>query len=500
MVEQLGIRKGDRLIIILPRLPAWWEILLGAIRLGAIVIPCTTLLTSKDIEYRLRASRAKVFISDVVGAEKFNTISDVADVRKIVVGIGHADAKLEDWHSFHDDVEATTKLNDRFYGVQTLAKDPCIIYFTSGTSGFPKMVLHNQISYPLGSVITGRHWYRLSPGKVFWSISELGWAKAAWSTFGCWSMGATLFIQDDRGSFSPERLLYNLHKYDITTLCAPPTAFRQLVLKESLDIIQKHKPRTLECCVAAGEALNPYVINTWKQTTGLDIFEGYGQTETVLLCGNTGEWEVRPGSMGKAVPGIPLSLVDDSGNELPPDIEGNIAVRTTPRIPWMFDGYLQEDNSLVFPEVVDPKTGNRWYVTGDRATRDREGYFWFVGRADDVINTAGYRVGPFELESTLKEHPGILESAVVGTPDPERGEVVKAFIVLTDQYRTIEPAQLVKDILDFVTRNTAPYKKPREIEFVESLPKTISGKVRHVELRARERLKKAKSLETPAKL
>jgi medium-chain acyl-CoA synthetase len=204
--------------------------------------------------------------------------------------------------------------------------------------------------------------------------------------------------------------------------------------------------------------------------------------------------------MGKPMAHTPLSIIDDSGKELPPGAEGNIAVRISPGMPWMFDGYLREDNSTFVPLMADPTTGQRWYMTGDRAKKDKDGYFWFVGRADDVISTAGYRVGPFEIESSLKEHEGVVESGVVGSPDPGRGEIVKAFIVLTDEYRNREPVQLAKDIQDFVARTTAPYKKPREIEFVDSLPKTVSGKVRHVELRARERQKKAKIIEKMAKL
>ncbi|KAF8515718.1 hypothetical protein BU17DRAFT_76813 [Hysterangium stoloniferum] len=494
MSEQLAIKKGDRIIIIVPRLVEWWEILLGALRIGAVLIPCTTLLTPKDIEYRIRVSGARAFIGDESALEKFNKLNDIGRINVKVLVNTPSGRNVPGWHPYHQGLDITGQAGDHYQGPDILAKETSIIYFTSGTSGPPKMVVHNQISYPLGHVITGRHWYQLAPGKILWSLTELGWAKVAWCTFGCWSMGATLFVQDDRGAFNPATLIKTLHDYGITTFCAPPTVYRYLVLKENQKLMEKYKPSALQHCTTAGEALNPYVFETWKQMTGLEIHEGYGQTETTLVCGGITGSAIRLGSMGQAVPGVPLGVIDDAGNELPADVEGDIAICISTPFPWMFDGYLKEDGSVEVPEIVNAKTGQRWYSTGDRATRDKDGYFFFVGRADDVIKTSGYRVGPFEIESCLKEHEAVAESAVVASPDPQRGDIVKAFIVLTDLHRKSRSKDLkllANELEKFVALNTAPYKKPREIEFVDALPKTISGKVRRVELRAMEKQRKS---------
>ncbi|KIJ37553.1 hypothetical protein M422DRAFT_231592 [Sphaerobolus stellatus SS14] len=499
--ETLGITKGDRIMIMLPRVAAWWDVLLATIRIGAVIIPCTTLLTPKDIEYRLSVGHAKVFVTDKAGAMKLTKVQNKGTL-SINILVEEDGSTFPGWHSFYEGVERNTKTGDRVPNLRTTRKDPCIIYFTSGTTGYPKMVLHNHISYPLALKFHGQYWYRLSPHKVFWNLSENGWAKAAWATFGTWNMGATLFIQDDRGAFSVDNLIDTLHNFEITHLCAPPTSFRQLVLPEKLNLMTgPRKPKALTNCLAGGEALNPYVTEIWKKTMGMDIHEAYGQTETTLVCASIIGYDVRPGSMGVANPTVPFAIIDDEGNILPTNKEGNIAILTSkePRLPWLFDGYVQASGELVLPELINPKTGQRWFLSGDRAVCDEDGYYWFVGRSDDVINTAGYRVGPFEIESCLKEHPAVIESAVVTSPDKQRGEIIKAFIVLTDEYKKRLQGQgntqkaemeLAKEIENFVAENTAPYKKPREIEFVDTLPKTISGKIKRVELRATERQRK----------
>lgn len=380
----------------------------------------------------------------------------------------------------------------RYTGPQPAIKDPSVLYFTSGTTGPPKMVVHNQISYPLAHTITSKHFHRLQPGDLNWVLTEQGWAKAGWAFFGTWNCGAGLFIHDDRQAFNGRNTLDMLHDYPITTFCAPPTAYRQLVLDDMRKHISHNPPKALKHCTGAGEPLNPEVIRLWKEATGLEICDGYGQSETMLVCGNFKGNEIRPGSMGKPSPGVPLHVVDEDGKESKDDDEGDIAllVDLTEKSNFFgfFDGYLDTEGNLDRKLKSSTQEGEAWYLTGDRATRDKDGYFWFVGRSDDVINSSGYRIGPFEVESTLKLHPTVVESAVVSSPDKSRGEVVKAFIVLTDAGRKKDETQLVKELQDFCKEHAAPYKYPRKIRFVDAtfLPKTISGKIQRKKLKQME--------------
>jgi acyl-coenzyme A synthetase/AMP-(fatty) acid ligase len=380
--------------------------------------------------------------------------------------------------------QLVSEASPEFTGEKTRSDDPCLVYFTSGTVGYPKMVLHTQASYPIGHSITGKYWLDLHEGDLLWNLSETGWAKFAWSNlFGPWSQGAAMFIHDARGKYNPIETLEMLNKYPITTLCAPPTSYRMLVLDEPVKYMKANPPKALRHCVGAGEPLNPEVIKVWQDETSMTIRDGYGQTETVLLCANFPPIQVKPGSMGKPSPGFDVEVIDHDGNPLPPNKEGDIAVSVKPHRPtWIFKEYWRN------PEATEACMRGNWYITGDRAYKDEDGYFWFVGRADDVIISAGYRIGPFEVESALKEHPAVAESAVVASPDTMRGEVVKAFVILAPGY-TASP-ELASELQDHVKTVTAPYKYPREIEFVESLPKTISGKIRRVELRQMEREKK----------
>jgi acetyl-CoA synthetase/medium-chain acyl-CoA synthetase len=337
------------------------------------------------------------------------------------------------------------------------------------------MTLHTQASYGIGHLVTGKYWLDLTPNDLHWNLSDTGWAKAAYSSFfGPWIVGAVIFV-DHSSRFSARRVLELLSRYPITTLCGAPTAYRLLIQED----ISNYRFPALRQCVAAGEPLNPEVIEVWKRATELTIRDGYGQTETVLVVGNFLSMELKPGSMGKPSPGFYVSIVDDNGNELPPQVEGTVAIRVSPERPaGLFKEYWKD------PKRTQQCFLGDWYLTGDRAFRDEDGYFWFVGRADDVIISAGYRIGPFEVESALLEHPAVAESAVVGSPDRVRGQIVKAFVVLAKDY---EPSQaLAQELQEFVKERTAPYKYPREIEFVEGLPKTISGKIRRVELRERE--------------
>lgn len=481
---KLGMQQGDRVLVMLPRLPEWWESVLGMMKIGVIAIPCTTLLTPQDIQYRADVAEVQGIITDHEGAEKFDQVRNACPTIKhtILVSGENADiAGRENWTSYDT---ITADAAPEFNGPKTRSDDPCLVYFTSGTVGYPKMVLHTHASYPIGHTITAKYWLDLHEDDLHWNVSELGWAKAAWSNlFGPWLMGAAMFIQDARGKFDPFETLEMLNKYPITTFCAPPTVYRMLVLDKPLSFLKTHPLKALRHCVGAGEPLNPEVIRAWEQNTGLTIRDGYGQTETVLLCGNFPSLPVKPGSMGKPSPGFEVSVIDHDGSELPPGKEGDIAVRIKPHRPaWMFKEYWRN------PEATSHCVRGDWYITGDRAYKDEEGYFWFVGRADDVIISAGYRIGPFEVESALKEHPAVAESAVVASPDEMRGEIVKAFVILAPGYSP--SSELANELQEHVKRVTAPYKYPREIEFVESLPKTISGKIRRVELREMEQHKK----------
>lgn len=476
---QLGIKKGDRIMVMLPRVPEWWESVLGLMKLGAVPIPCTTLLTAKDIQFRAEVAEVQGFITDGEGARKFDQVRKDCPTIKYAILVN--DQPLSSWIDFH---AISAAASPEYTGHKTLSDDPCLVYFTSGTVDYPKMVLHTQASYPIGHTITGKYWLDLHEDDLHWNLSEMGWAKAAWSNlFGPWIMGAAMFMQDARGKFNPLETLELLHKYPISTLCAPPTIYRMLVLDESMAYLKANPPMALRHCVGAGEPLNPEVIKVWQEATGMTIRDGYGQTETVLICANFPPLPVKPGSMGKPSPGFDLSIIDHDGTELPPNKEGDIAVRIKPQRPrWMFKEYWRN------PDATKACIRGDWYITGDRAYKDEDGYFWFVGRADDVIISASYRIGPFEVESALKEHPAVAESAVVASPDEMRGEIVKAFVILAPGYQP--STELATELQEHVKRVTAPYKYPREIEFVESLPKTISGKIRRVELREMERKRK----------
>ncbi|AEG14810.1 Butyrate--CoA ligase [Desulfofundulus kuznetsovii DSM 6115] len=469
VLREQGVKQGDVVVVILPRLIEWWEINLACLRLGAVISPGTTQLTAKDIKYRLETAEAVCVITDNDNAPKVDEVVGECPTVKSRIIVGEP---RQGWLDYR---EAVARASDDFTTVSTRSDDDAILYFTSGTTGYPKMTVHTHASYPIGHIVTGRYWLDLRPDDLHWNLSDTGWAKAAWSSFyGPWNMGAAIFVHHT-SRFSPKKTLQLLQKYPITTLCGAPTNYRMIVLED----LSQYKFPALRHCVGAGEPLNPEVIEIWKEATGLIIRDGYGQTETVLLCGSFPCIEPRFGSMGKPSPGFDVQVIDEEGNILPPNTEGDVAVRVKPERPvGLFKEYWKN------PEKTASVYRGDWYITGDRAYRDDDGYFWFVGRADDVILAAGYRIGPFEVESALLEHPAVAESAVVSSPDEIRGEVVKAFVVLAPGYQPSD--ELVKELQEHVKKITAPYKYPRKVEFVESLPKTISGKIRRVELRERE--------------
>lgn len=465
ILGQAGVGAGDTVLILMSREIQWWELMLGCLRLGAIASPGTVQLTAKDIAYRAAASETRCVVASAGIAERVDKA--LANWHGTRVHIGGGRPGWIDYERLSETVVPDRSIAD------TAIDDDALCYFTSGTTGHPKMTIHDH-GYALAHAVTGSFWLDLGPDDLHWNLSDTGWAKAAWSSlFGPWQAGAAIFAHNS-ASFDPEAAISLLSRFPISTLCAPPTAYRMFVRTG----LESRSFPALRHCVSAGEPLNPEVMDLWQAATGLDIYDGYGQTETVLLCANR-PGAARRGSMGRPAPAFDLAVIDDAGARLPTGEEGDIALRTgDDRPPGLFKGYRGE------PERTAGVFRDSWYLTGDRAVVDEDGYFWFIGRNDDVILSSGYRIGPFEVESALFEHPAVAESAVVSSPDPVRGEVVKAFVVLTPGHAASKELETI--LQDHVKNVTAPYKYPRKIEFVASLPKTISGKIRRKELRDAE--------------
>ncbi|XP_042336819.1 acyl-coenzyme A synthetase ACSM5, mitochondrial [Sceloporus undulatus] len=466
-----GLQRGDKTITILPRVPEWWLLNVACMRTGIVFIPGTSQLTAKDIFYRLQASKAKcIVVSDTLAPTVDSIASECTFLKtKLIV----SNSSRDGWLNFKDLFQAAPAKHDC---VKTKSQDPSLIYFTSGSTGKPKMVEQSHC-FGIGFASSGRHWMNLSPSDIFWNTSDPGWVKSAWSSlFAPWLNGSCVFVHH-LPRFEPSVIANTLTRYSVTTFCTAPTAYRMLVQYN----LTRYKFMSLKHCVTGGEPLIPEVFEQWRKQTGLDIYEGYGQTETVTICANVKGMKIKVGSMGKASPPYDVQVVDDQGNIQPPGKEGEVAIKIKPKRPFcLFSQYL--DN----PEKTAATERGDFYTTGDRAIKDEEGYFWFVGRSDDVINSAGYRIGPFEVESALTEHPAVVESAVVSSPDPIRGEVVKAFVILSPAFLSRDPEKLTKELQEHVKTVTAPYKYPRKIEFVEELPKTAGGKIQRSVLRKRE--------------
>jgi len=468
----LGIVPGDPVMLVLPRITLWQAAYIGALKAGAMVIPCVSMLREKDLIYRANHSNA---VAVIAGSESAELIGDLHRQSPSIKHYLLAGSMRTGWASLR---EGMNQASPEFATVQTKASDPAICYYTSGTTKEPKAVRHGH-AYIHAHRFTGSEWLDLKPGDLHWTTSDTGWAKAAYGViFGPWMNGITTFMYN--GRFEPQKELELIERYGISTFCAPPTEFRMLV-KEDLS---RYKLPKLRHCAAAGEPLNPEVIEVWRDHYKLTIHDGYGQTETTLVAANLPGMEIRPGSMGRPFPGLDVRVVDEDLNECNRGEVGQIAVRVKPfKPPSIMLEYWKnpEENHAVFR--------GDFYLTGDQACCDRDGYLWFVGRADDVITSAGYRIGPFEVESALLEHPAVMESAVVASPDPDRGAIVKAFIRCKPGIERGDA--LARELQDHVKRVTAPYKYPREIEFVDDLPKTASGKIRRVELRKMEERRKA---------
>jgi acetyl-CoA synthetase len=469
---ELGVTKGDPVFIMLPRVPAWYAAMLGAIRIGAVVMPGTNQLTARDIAYRIKAADATVAITGGDGAQKIDAIED--ELPSLRTRIAWDAGGRDGWHDF--DAILAAAGDGETPASPTGRDDPMILFFTSGTVSYAKMVMHPQ-SYGLGHIQTARYWHDLRPGDRHWTVTDTGWAKAAWGgLFGQWHERATI-VQVALGKPDADTILSIIRDAGITSFCAPPTLYRMLVQAD----LSAYDLSGLRHCTSAGEPLNPEVIRAWKDGTGdLVVYDGYGQSETTVLVANYRCLPVRPGSMGRPVPGWTVEVLDESGAQAPDDTVGAIAVKVTdPRPVGLFDGYHRDDeaNAKAFRDG--------WYYTGDKAWRDGDGYLWFEGRDDDVITSSAYRIGPFEVESALVEHPAVVEAAVVGKDDPKRTQIVTAFVILAPGY---EAGEALASELQEHTRNlTAPYKYPREIHFVDELPKTVSGKIRRSELRERLR-------------
>jgi acetyl-CoA synthetase len=475
MMIKFGLNKGDRVLIMLPRIPEWWIFTLALIKRGAVYCPAPTMLTPKDLKYRINVAEIKMVITNEEQADKIDAIAKDCPSLSCKMTV---DGRRPGWISYPVELEYPAPVSAKLVNLSVMKKtrssDPLIIFFTSGTTGEPKMVVHDQ-SYPLGHIVTARFWHDLRPNDVHFTLSDTGWAKSAWGKlYGQWIEGAAIFVYDIRSRFNPTEILPLIEKYGITTFCCPPTIYRMLILAD----LDKFDFTELRHCVSAGEPLNPEVIKAWKDATGLTIFEGYGQTETVVCIGTFPGMTPKFGSMGKPSPGWHVELHDDNGKPVGLHEEGRIAIKMDPRPVGLFREYMdnEEENKKSFI--------NGFYYSGDKAYKDEDGYFWFIGRDDDVIKASGYRIGPFEVESALIEHPAVQEAAVVGSPDDIRGLIVKAFVILKPGFKPSEG--LVREIQNHVKKVTAPYKYPRAIEFVEALPKTVSGKIKRNELRDRE--------------
>jgi acetyl-CoA synthetase len=464
----LGAEKGDFAFVMIPRIVEWYQVLLGCTKTGVVAMPGTNLLTAKDIEYRINRADARIAIVTAEHADKVEKIWKNCPSLEHLILVG---AARDGWSSLEDMCAAVPDIVDRAALPRTSADEPMLIYFTSGTTSMPKMVERDH-AYGLAHSITGDYWMDLREDDVHWTLTDTGWAKAAWGLmYPPLLAGAAVLLYDGEG-FDADTHLKIIAEQRVTTFCAPPTIYRVLAQKD----LSGADFSSLRHCFGAGEPLNPEAMRSWKAATGCDIYDGYGQTETVNIVANFPGMEVRPGSMGRPVPGITVDIIDDDGTIVADGEVGHIGVQVTdPWPPGLFHGYFRDD------AVTAESFRNGWYYTGDTATRDADGYIWFVGRSDDIISSASYRISPFEVESALVEHEAVLESAVVAKPDEIRGEIVMAYITLAPGF---EPSdELAKDIQEFVKQLTAPYKYPRAIEFRETLPKTISGKIRRVELR-----------------
>ena len=473
--QSLGIGHGDMVMLILKRRIEFWFSIIALHKLGAVVIPATHLLTKKDIVYRCNAAGIKAIVcagEEVITDHIIEAMPNCPTLEHVIsIGPGMP----EGFKDFQEGIANAARFVKPVH--PNTNDDIMLMYFTSGTTGEPKMVAHD-FTYPLGHITTGAFWHNLHENSLHLTIADTGWGKAAWGKlYGQMISGANIFVYDHE-KFTPADILQKIQDCKITSLCAPPTIFRFLIKED----ISKYDLSSLEYCTTAGEALNYSVYETFLKITGIRLMEGFGQTETTMTLGTFPWMEPKPGSMGVPNPQYEIDLLTPDGRSAEDGEQGQIVIRTHNGKPLgLFKGYYRDEE----------RTADAWhddvYYTGDVAWRDEDGYYWFVGRADDVIKSSGYRIGPFEVESALMTHPAVVECAITGVPDEVRGQVVKATIILSKDYKGQEGPELIKELQNHVKKVTAPYKYPRVIEFVEELPKTISGKIRRVEIRSKEK-------------
>ncbi len=478
LFKEAGITKGQSVMLTLKSRFEFWFCLLGLNKIGAIPIPATHMLKPRDIVYRIKNADIKMIVC--IAEDQVPECVDEAEKnlenKKIIKAmVGGQERK--GWINFTQDLEKASEIFERPTGKHSTNNDDIsVIYFSSGTTGLPKMIVHD-FTYPLGHIITAQYWQNVIDDGLHYTVADTGWAKCLWGKiYGQWISGSAVFVYDyDR--FDAAQMLEKASKHGVTTFCAPPTIYRFLI-KEDLS---KYNFSTLKYAVTAGEPLNPEVYNKFYEFTGLKLMEGFGQTETVVSIANFSWIKPRPGSMGKPSPGYNILLMDKHGKICDVGEEGEIVIKTLDgKPPGLFRGYYKDSNKTA--EVWH----NGYYHTGDTAWKDEDGYLWFVGRNDDIIKSSGYRIGPFEVESAVISHPSVLECAITGVPHPVRGQVVKATVVLAKGYKASD--ELKKEIQNHVKNVTAPYKYPRIIEFVDELPKTISGKIRRIEIREKDKL------------
>lgn len=475
MLRAKGIGKGDMVMVVLKRHYQFWFTILALHKLGAVIIPATFLLTKHDIVYRVNSASVKAVICTGQGdvAAHFDESAPECPTLQTKLMVN---GERDGWEDFMTEME---KAPESFARVPTLASDPMILYFSSGTTGNPKMALH-PYTYALGHLATAKYWHNVDPEGIHFTIADTGWGKAVWGKlYGQMFMESCVFVYDFE-KFVASDILDKVSQYGVTSLCCPPTMFRFFLQED----VKSWDLSRLTYCTIAGEALSPDVFNKWYEATGIKLMEGFGQTETTLLIGNLVGMEPKPGSMGKPIPQYDVMIVDEDGQPVQPGVTGEIVVKLDHGKPLgLFDCYYRDEKRT--KEAMH----DGLYHTGDTAWMDEDGYYWYVGRTDDVIKSSGYRIGPFEIESVLAEHPAVLECAVTGVPDPLRGNVVKATIVLRPGFAASE--ELKKELQNHVKKETAPYKYPRVVEFVDELPKTVNGKIRRVEIRQNDQGRKA---------
>ncbi len=469
MLCRLGVNKGDRVLVLLPRVPAWQISMVACFKIGAVPIPGTEMLTPKDIEYRITNSETTAIITNEENIWKLEEIKNNCPTLRHLICIDGTGR--DNWLNWQQSIAQESR---KLEAADTNAEDPGMMFYTSGTTGDPKGVV-----VPQKGIYAWRYqsyyWHDVKPHDVMWATADTGWSKAGTGILiGPWSWGTPVFFYN--GPFEPKKRLELLEKYEISIFCAAPTEIRYLIKED----MQSYDLGGLRHVVTAGEALNPEELSRFQELTGLQIFDGYGLTEALMVIHNYPCMKIKIGSIGKPLPGYSVAVIDEEGKILPPGQEGDLVIqRDNPNI---FSFYWQE------PEKTRERFVGGWFITGDRGMVDEEGYFWFRGRGDDIISSAGYRIGPSEVENALSMHPAVIEAAAVGSPDPTRGEIVKAFVVLDSGYSPSH--ELAQELKEHTKVITAPYKYPRQIDFVESLPKTISGKIKRKELKLAEYSKK----------